>query len=413
MSLNTRPPIVIVGSGQAAASFISRHARLDDPPPLVLIGEEPYAPYQRPPLSKNALLGSLDLDRLFIRTPPWYAEQGVVTRFNTRIREIRRSQKQVICDQGDSVQYSKLILCTGARARTLPDSMGGHLDGVFTLRTIADMQRLQPVLQPGHRLLIVGGGYIGLEVAATARQLGLEVTLLEMADRILQRVAARETSDFFRALHREHGVDLRESTVLTRLTGVEGRVRAAELESGETMDTDLVLVGIGSQPNTALADSAGLECDNGIAVTETGQTSDPDIYAAGDCTSFVRNGVRVRLESVQNAADQGDLVARVLGKEEARYTAVPWFWSEQYDCRLQIVGLNHGHNRTVVRPGGKHRSQSVWYYADERLLAIDAMNDTLSYAFGRRMITLGKHPSPSQVADPGVDLKTLFRELSR
>lgn len=379
----------------------------------MLVGEEPYAPYQRPPLSKDCLLGKLETDRLLIRDPQWYAEQGVTTRFSTRIREIRTSRRQVISDQGDILEYSKLVLCTGAGARTLPERMGGDLDGVFTLRTIADMQRLRPVLQPGRRLLILGGGYIGLEVAAVARQLGLEVTLLEMADRILQRVADRETSGFFRDLHREHGVVLRESTRVARLAGVDGRVRAAELESGERIDADLVLVGIGSQPNTALAESAGLECDNGIVVTETGRTSDPDIYAAGDCTSFVRNGVRVRLESVQNAADQGDLVARVLGGEETAYTAVPWFWSEQYDCRLQIVGLNHGHTHTVLRRSGKDRSQSVWYYADDRLLAIDAMNDTRSFALGRRIIEMGKHPSPEQVADPEVDLKALVRPPKR
>jgi 3-phenylpropionate/trans-cinnamate dioxygenase ferredoxin reductase subunit len=194
---------------------------------------------------------------------------------------------------------------------------------------------------------------------------------------------------------------------MTKLLGEDGAVRAAELESGEIIDADLVLVGIGSSPNTELAQAAGLDCDNGIRVNEICQTSDPSIYAAGDCTSFVRNGQQIRLESVQNAADQGDLVARVLAGEAVTYTALPWFWSDQYDCKLQIVGLNQGHNQTVIRPGANASSMSVWYYRDTELIAIDAMNEPKSYAFGRKIIEAGKHPTAVQVADPATDLKAL------
>jgi len=244
-------------------------------------------------------------------------------------------------------------------------------------------------------------------VAAVARQLGLEVTLLEMAERILQRVAAAQTSDYFRDLHQRHGVRLLESARLRRLLDENGSVRGAELESGEIIEADLALVGIGGSPNIELALAAGLDCDNGIRVSDVCQTSDPYIYAAGDCACFLRNGLPTRLESVQNAADQGDLVARHIAGEDVHYTALPWFWSDQYDCKLQIVGLNQGHNRTVLRPGSSADSLSVWYYRDHELLAIDAMNEPKSYAFGRKIIEAGVNPTPEQVADPATDLKAL------
>ena len=400
-------PVVIVGAGQAAASFITRHIALGNPAPLLLIGKEPYPPYQRPPLSKKYLLGELERERLFIRPPEWYAQQGVETRFNTRIVEIRRPEKRVLNAGGELIDYDKLILCTGAHARSLPAGIGGTLPGVFTLRSIDDIDRMSPEFRKGRRLLIVGGGYIGLEAAAVSRQLGLDVTLLEIADRILQRVAAEATSAYFRKLHSDHGVDIRESARLHKLLEKNGRVCGAELESGEVIDADLVLVGIGGSPNTELAEAAGLDCDNGIRVNEICRTSDADIFAAGDCSNFTRDGQRIRLESVQNAADQGDLIARVLAGEDVAYTALPWFWSDQYDCKLQIVGLNLGHDQTVIRPGANESSMSVWYYRGDHLLAIDAMNEPKSYAFGRKIIEAGKNPSKAEVADPTTDLKSL------
>jgi 3-phenylpropionate/trans-cinnamate dioxygenase ferredoxin reductase subunit len=400
-------PIVIVGAGQAAASFVSRYVTLGGGQPLLLIGEESHPPYQRPPLSKKYLLGELERERLFIRPLEWYAEQNVDLRLDTRVDAIDREQRQLVTGDGDRVEYDKLLLATGSRARQLAEDIGGALEGVFTLRSIADIDRMAPAFQAGRKLLIVGGGYIGLEAAAVARQLGLEVTLLEMADRILQRVAAAETSDYFRQLHQGHGVRLLESARLSRLLGEHGEVIGAELESGEVIDTDLVLVGIGGKPDIELAQAAGLDCDNGIRVTDTCQTSDSNIYAAGDCSCFTRNGQAIRLESVQNASDQGDLVARRLAGEDVRYTALPWFWSDQYDCKLQIVGLNQGHDRTVVRPGASDSSLSIWYYRDDQLLAIDAMNEPKSYAFGRKIIEAGINPTPQQVADPATDLKAI------
>lgn len=241
-------PIVIVGAGQAAVSFVSRHVALGGGAPLLLIGDEPYPPYQRPPLSKKYLLGELERERLFIRPREWYAENGIETRFDTEIVEIRRERKQLLTAAGERIDYATLILCTGSQARSLPGEVGGDLPGVYTLRSIADIDRMAPEFEAGRRLLVVGGGYIGLEAAASARQLGLEVTLLEVAERILMRVAAEATSCYFRELHGGHGVDIRDSTGLARLLEAGGRVAGAELESGERLAADLVLVGIGGRP---------------------------------------------------------------------------------------------------------------------------------------------------------------------
>ncbi len=402
-------PIVIIGAGQAAASFISRHVALGGETPILLIGDEALPPYQRPPLSKKYLLGELDRERLFIRPEQWYADQGVITKYNTPVESINPKSRQITTKDTETIPYSKLVLGTGSRARKLPNAVGGNLPGVFTLRNMADIDRIKPQFQAGCRLLIIGGGYIGLEAAAVARLLGLEVVLLEMAERILQRVAAEQTSAYFRKLHTDQAVDLRESASMTRLIESDGRVSGAQLEGGEVIKADLVLVGIGGSPNSELAEAAGLVCDNGIAVSETCQTSDPDIYAAGDCCSFIRDGSRIRLESVQNAADQGDLIARVLAGEDVRYDALPWFWSDQYGCKLQIAGLNTGFDKTVLRPGANENGQSIWYYRDDTLMAVDAMNDPKAYAFGRKIINAGINPSPEIIADPGTDLKALAK----
>jgi 3-phenylpropionate/trans-cinnamate dioxygenase ferredoxin reductase subunit len=408
-------PIVIVGAGQAAASFVSRHKALakkdiGNNEPLILIGEEPVPPYQRPPLSKAYMSGDLERERLFIRPAQWYSEQSITTHYNTHVESIDPQLKQLKTSDGQTIEYGKLVLCTGSSPLSLPASIGGDLAGVFTLRNIADVEAMAPELVSGRKLLIVGGGYIGLEAAAVARKFGLEVTVVEMAERILQRVAAPQTSDFFRTLHQQHDVDVRESTQLLRLTQSDGRVNGAELANGDRLEADLVLVGIGGRPNIVLAEQAGLDCENGIAVNQICQTSNPDIFSAGDCASFIRNGQRIRLESVQNAADQGDLVARVIAGEAVTYDPLPWFWSDQYDCKLQIAGLNIGYTKTVIRPGSKPGGQSVWYYAEDKLLAVDAMNDPIAYALGRKIIGAGLHPSPDQVADPDVDLKVLSKK---
>ncbi|MEM6465692.1 MAG: FAD-dependent oxidoreductase, partial [Pseudomonadota bacterium] len=280
----------------------------------------------------------------------------------------------------------------------------GALEGVFTIRTLADIDALQPKVQEGRHVLVVGGGYIGLEAAAVSAGLGLKVTLVEQAPRLLQRVAAAQTADYFRALHTAHGVDLREGTGLVRLTG-DGHVSGAELEDGSQLDADFVIVGVGVTPATALAEAAGLECDNGIVVNGLGQSSDPDILAAGDCASFPYQGGRIRLESVPHAIDHaGAVAASILGETE-NYTAKPWFWSDQYDVKLQIAGLNTGFDQVVVRPGDKPGGVSHWYYRGAKLLAVDAMNDPRAYMTAKRWIEAGVSPAPQDV--PEGNLKTM------
>ncbi len=403
-------PIIVVGAGQAAASFASRYATYPERSPVLLIGAEPTPPYQRPPLSKKYLIGEFQRERLWIRQSHWYEDNGIDTRFGTRVTEILPETKQVVTDSGEFIEYEKLVLCTGSHARRLPDEMGGALQGVLTLRGISDADHISSYLDGKHRLVVIGGGYIGLETAASARTLGHSVTVIEMAERILQRVASVATSKYFRALHKDHGVNILESTGLVRIHGESGIVRGVELDQGEYIEADAVLVGIGAAPNIELAESAGIECENGIAVDGSCQTSIPGIYAAGDCTSFVRQGQRIRLESVQNAADQGDLVARILSGMDDQYTSTPWFWSEQYDCMLQIAGLSQGYTETVIRSNCTTGGQSVWYYHNQELIAVDAMNDTKSYAFGRRMLEMGVNPGKEQISNETIDLKILLQE---
>ncbi|MEL6619521.1 MAG: FAD-dependent oxidoreductase, partial [Pseudomonadota bacterium] len=287
-----------------------------------------------------------------------------------------------------------------------PAAIGGDLDGVFTVRDLADVDAMAPRFVEGARVLIVGGGYIGLEAAAVAAKRGLRVTLVEMADRILQRVAAPETSDFFRDLHAGHGVDIREGVGLDRLVG-DGAVSGAALSDGTVLDVDFVVAGVGIVPETGLAEAAGVALDNGIATDAQGRTSVPHIWAAGDCASFPYRDTRIRLESVPNAIDQAECVAENILGVGRDYVARPWFWSDQYDVKLQIAGLNTGYDRVVTRDGGT--AKSFWYYRGDALLAVDAANDPRSYMIGKRLIEAGKTADPDVVADPEGDLKALLR----
>ncbi|MEM8698893.1 MAG: FAD-dependent oxidoreductase [Pseudomonadota bacterium] len=397
-------PIVIVGAGQAAASLIAKLRGIGHDGPITLIGAEPVAPYQRPPLSKKYLLGEMERERLLLRPASWYEEQGVTCRFGETVVEIDRPAKAVVLSDGTRLSYSKLALTTGSVPRRLPAAIGGDLGGIYTVRDLADIDRMAPEFEAGRRVLIVGGGYIGLEAAAVARARGLDVLLVEMAERILNRVAAPPTADYIRALHRGHGVEIREGVGLVRLEGEE-RVTSAELTDGSSVSVDFVIAGIGIMPETSLAEAAGLVIDNGIAVDDRSRSSDPDICAAGDCTSFPWQGGRLRLESVPNAIDQAENAAvNMVGGDEP-YRAKPWFWSDQYDVKLQIAGLNAGWDDCVVRPGAKEGTQSVWYYRGEQLLAVDAMSDARSYMIGKRVIEAGKTLPKTDVADPGVVLR--------
>ncbi|MDP5336289.1 MAG: NAD(P)/FAD-dependent oxidoreductase [Paracoccaceae bacterium] len=398
--------VVVVGAGQAGSSLVAKLRNSGFDGSITLIGAEPVPPYQRPPLSKAYLLGDMALDRLFLRPESFYAEHRIDLRLNTRVTGIDRAARTLALN-GEVMSYDHLVLATGSDPRRLPASIGGALDGVFVVRDLADVDAMAPHVVQGKRALIVGGGYIGLEAAAVAAKRGLEVTLVEMADRILQRVAAPETSDFFRALHQGHGVTIREGIGLDRLLG-EGHVTGARLSDGTELAVDLVIVGVGITPATALAEAAGLEIENGIKVDAQGRTSDPAIWAAGDCASFPWKDGRIRLESVPNAIEQAECVAENIMGADKGYIAKPWFWSDQYDVKLQIAGLNAGYDRTVVRPGDKPGSQSVWYFRGDELLAVDAMNDPRAYMIGKRLIEAGQSPAPAAVADPDTPLKSLL-----
>ena len=399
--------IAIIGAGQAGAALVAKLRGEGFDGEITLFGDEPAPPYQRPPLSKKYLLGQMDRERLFLRPEAYYAEHDITLETSARVAAIDGSAKTLTLEDGRVVAWDKLAITTGARPRMLPDAIGGALPGALPLRTLADADALAPLARPGKTALIVGGGYIGLEAAAVLRGLGLKVTLLEAADRILQRVAAPETSAYYRSLHAAHGVDLREGVALARLTG-DTHVTGADLADGTHVAADFALIGIGVIANAELAAAAGLAVDAGVTVDDRCVTSNPDIVAAGDCASLPWRGSRIRLESVQNAIDQAEAAAMTLLGRGAPYDPVPWFWSDQYDVKLQIAGLNTGYDHIVTRKG-EGDAVSFWYYHGGTLLAVDAMNDARAYMIGKRLIEAHRSPDPSTIADAGTDLKALLR----
>ena len=397
--------ILIVGAGQAGASLAEKLRSEGYEGDVTLIGEETYPPYERPPLSKGYLKGEIGEERLFLRPHAIYDDKNIKLRLGTAVTAIDPGAKTVTLGE-DVLGYDQLALTTGSVPNRLPASIGGDLDGLYTVRTLADIDLICPLFQKGARVLVVGGGYIGLEAAAVAATLGLKVTLVEMAERILGRVACAETADVVRAKHLDHGVDIREGIGLDHLTG-EGHVSGAVLSDGSALDVDFVIVGTGIRPGTDLAEAAGIACDNGIIVDDLGQTSVPGVWAAGDCANFPYKGGRLRLESVQNAIDQAEVVARnMLGAGQA-YRPYPWFWSDQYDMKLQIAGLNTGYTDIVARVSGG--GQSHWYFRDGVFLAVDAINAPRDYMVGKRLLEMGKTIDPATAADPDADLKPLLK----
>lgn len=399
--------IVVIGAGQAGSAAVAQLRKSGFTGSITLIGEEAAPPYQRPPLSKKYLLGDMELERLYLRPESFYAENDITLSLNTKVQSVDRVKKLVVTDDQE-LPYDALILTTGSVPNRLPAKIGGTLDGVFVVRGLDDVDAMAPEFTQGASVLIVGGGYIGLEAAAVAASKGLKVTLVEMADRILQRVASPETSSYFRDLHKGHGVDIREGVGLDTLLG-EGRVSGARLTDGAELDVDFVIVGVGITPATALAEAAGLELENGIKTDAQGRTSDPSIWAAGDCASFPYNGTRIRLESVPNAIDQSECVAENILGAGKTYVPKPWFWSDQYNIKLQITGLNTGYDRVITRPGDKPGAISFWYFKGDTLLAVDAANDPRAYMIGKRLIDGGKSPDPELVANPETDLKSLMK----
>ena len=397
--------IVIVGAGQAGLSTAEKLRANGFAGSLTLIGEEPDAPYQRPPLSKAYLLGELERDRLKLKAEDWYAKNRIALRLGVRVASIDRARRRVCLADGAMLNYDRLVLATGATARKLPQAISRGLGGIFTIRTLADIDGLRPALEKQGRLLVIGGGYIGLEIAAVARGLGMAVDVVEAADRPLARVASAQTATAVEALHRSRGVTFHLGKAVSELLGAD-RVAGARLGDGTIVTADVIVAGIGGMPETALAAEAGLAIDNGITADAYGLTDDPFIWAAGDCANFSLPEGGLRMESVGNAIDSADVVARNIMGARQPYRPKPWFWSDQFDLKLQIAGLSRPGDTVVVRQGaGPGRSH--WYYREGQLVAVDGLNAPRDYLIGKRLLAASASPDPAQVADPVLALEAL------
>jgi len=398
--------IVIVGAGHAAGEMCVALRHDGFAGPITLIGDEPHLPYQRPPLSKAYLKGEMELERLLVRPAEFYDDNNIELRLGVRAVAIDRTGSEVKLADGSSVPYDKLALLTGTRARELPVP-GADLAGVHYVRTIRDIDGFLASFEYGDRLAVVGGGYIGLEIAASASKYGLKATVVERMPRLLARVATEQTAAKIHKLHADRGADILLDAALERMTG-DGRVQSLELADGKPIETDVVIVGIGVVPNQELAAEAGLETGNGIIVDEYCRTSDPNIFAAGDVAEHPNKVFgRVRLESVQNAVQQAKVCAlNMLGKQ-VPYVAVPWFWSDQFEVRMQSAGLPQNFDQIVERPGKNDYSGSNWLFRNGQLIAVEALSEPKSYMLGKRWLEQGKTPEPERLANPDEDLKKL------
>ena len=400
--------IVIVGAGQAAMQAVDTLRRRGFAGELTLVGDEPSPPYQRPPLSKKYLAGSVDRERLLIRPAAFFADHAVTTHFGHRVTDIARRERHVRLDDGRVLPYDALLLATGSRPRALPVP-GSELAGVHYLRTLADADRMRAECAAGGRVAIIGGGYIGLEVAATLRERGMEVTVLEMAPRVMSRVTSPEVSAFYEAEHARHGVRIHCNENVRALHGDArtGRVRAVLTEGGGEYAADLVIAGVGVAPADELARAAGLECENGVVTDAHCRTADEAIYAAGDCASHLNRqyGRHMRLESVDNAFEQGTTVALNLLGTETVHDKVPWFWSDQFDLKLIIVGVGAGYDRAIVRGSPATRSFSICYLRGGELVALDSINTPKDQMAARKLIAAHARPQPDKLADPAIPLK--------
>lgn len=403
--------VVVVGTGQggyqAAASLRGEGYQ----GPITLVGEEPHAPYQRPPLSKAYLLGKQDTEGLLLRPAAFYAENRIDTLYGETVTAIDRAARRVRLASGEKLAYEHLILATGARVRKLPIP-GADLEGIVYLRTRDDSDLLRERLARADKIVVIGGGYVGLEIAAAARGFGKDVVVLEIEQRLMARSAAQPMSDFYADLHRERGVDLLLGTGAVKVEGVAGRVGAVLTSNGLRLAADLVVVGIGVVPNVEVAQAAGLAIGNGVAVDEFLRSSDPAIFAIGDACEFPcvhAGGARVRLESVQNAVDQARAVALTIMGKGAPYAAVPWFWTDQYEMKIQMAGLSNGFDQTTLRgdyAGGKF---SLFYFRQGRMIAVDSVNRGADYMSVRKILGTDRMVTPAQIADEGFDLKALAR----
>ena len=399
--------LVVVGGGQAAAQAVQTLRAQNFLGPITLVCDEPHPPYQRPPLSKKYLAGELTRERLYLRPASFYAEKGVTLEQNRRAEELDLAARRVRLDDGRSLMYDRLLLTTGSRVRRL-SVPGAELSGVHYLRTIADVDAITAELTPGARAVLVGAGYIGLEVAAVLSTRGFDVTVLESLDRVLSRAVSPEVAAFYSERHRAAGVAIQCGAQVAAFRGTT-HVTSVETTAGQMFPCDIAIIGIGIVPNVEIAGVAGLPCDNGIIVDEFARTADANVVAAGDCTNHPhpKLGRRVRLESVPNAIHQAKVAAATLLGAPVAYSEVPWFWSDQYDLKLQIVGLSMGYDEVVLRGEPATRSFAAFYLAHGELLAVDAVNSPREFAAAKKLVATGARIAPEMLRDPNVDLAAL------
>ena len=398
--------MVIIGAGHAAGQAAASLRQEKYEGEITIIGDEPHVPYQRPPLSKQYLSGEQALERVYIRPEKFYADKGVTLKLGVSATAIDPAAHTVTTSDGDTVEYEKLIIATGSRARIL-NIEGSNLGGIHYLRTISDVDAIRDQMAPGKNLVIVGGGYIGLEVASVAVEAGLTVHVLEMEERILQRVTTPQMSEYYHNLHTSRGVNIHTNTGVTGFAG-EGDVAKVLCGEDRSFDADLVIVGIGIIPNIELAQEAGLDCENGIVVDDHCRTSDPDIYAAGDCTNHPNPLLdrRLRLESVPNAMEQARVCASNMLGGDKIYSSMPWFWSDQYELKLQMVGFSADGNEQVIRGDMAANQFAVFYLKDGVVVSADAVNSPKEFMVCKQLV--GKPVDKAALANPDTDLKSLL-----
>lgn len=396
--------VVVIGAGHGAAQFVESLRTGSFGGRIVMVGDEPYRPYERPATSKELLSGGLELDRVFLKREAYYEEKQIEVRLGARAAAIYRGAGTVALADGEILPYDKLVIATGARARTL-QVPGVELDGIFYLRSLADSLAVGARLGPDKRLVIVGGGYVGLEVAASATKLGCKVTVVEALERLMARVVAPEIADFYQSAHRAAGVDLQFGVVIERFVG-DMAVQAVRLTDGTEIPADVVVVGIGAVPNTELAAEAGLAVENGIVVDDCGRTADPAVFAIGDATNHPNAllGKRLRLESVPAAMGQARAAASVILGTPKPFNEIPWFWSDQYDLKLQIVGLSEIGDEVVLRGDPSTRRFAAFYLRKGAVVAVNAVSSPKDFIGGRKLVAEGRTPDPARLSDPAIPL---------
>jgi len=407
---NSRYDVLIVGTGHGGANAAIALRQQKFAGSIGMIGDEPHLPYERPPLSKDYLSGRKTFERMLLRPETFWSSTGIDLHLGQRVVQVDPGLHRVVLDDGSAVGFGQLIWATGGQPRHL-NCEGADLPGVHYIRTRADVDRLALELLEAQRVVVIGGGYIGLESAATLRKLGKQVTVVEALDRVLARVAGEALSRFYERSHAAEGVELKLSAGVTRIEGRGGRVTGVRLADGTLLPADLVIVGIGIIAQVEPLRTAGAAVSNGVEVDGQCRTTLPDVFAVGDCAAhpnaFAAHPL-IRLESIQNATDQAITVAKVIAGHSPSYDSVPWFWSEQYDLRLQTVGLSHGHDDVVLRGSPDARSFSVIYLKQGRVIALDCVNMPRDFTQGRHLVLHRARAPVAQLGDPEVALKSLY-----